>query len=360
MANADLVWVQGSNMAEAHPVGFQWVAEAKQRGAKLIHIDPRFTRTSALADKHVHIRAGSDIVLLGGLIHHMIENDLWFEDYVVHYTNAAHLIDEGFAGPEDLDGLFSGFDEETGGCDKTTWQYQQDPYEADGIAKDSTLQHPRCVFQVLKRHYSRYTPEMVEHMTGVSQKDFYYLANLLAENSGRERTTVMAYALGWTQHSMGAQFIRTAAILQLLMGNMGRPGGGIMALRGHATIQGSSDIPTLFNLLPGYLPFPVAGKHDTLNDYLNDAVPTDQKGFWSNGDAYMVSLLKAWFGDAATPENDFGYDYLPRLTGAHGTYQTLMGCLIKVSMVTLYWARILLWDRPMDVCSVWEWPILSG
>ena len=324
MANADLVWVQGSNMAEAHPVGFQWVAEAKQRGAKLIHIDPRFTRTSALADKHVHIRAGSDIVLLGGLIHHMIENDLWFEDYVVHYTNAAHLIDEEFAGPEDLDGLFSGFDEETGGYDKTTWQYQQDPYEADGIAKDSTLQHPRCVFQVLKRHYSRYTPEMVEHMTGVSQKDFYYLANLLAKNSGRERTTVMAYALGWTQHSMGAQFIRTAAILQLLMGNMGRPGGGIMALRGHATIQGSSDIPTLFNLLPGYLPFPVAGKHDTLNDYLNDAVPTDQKGFWSNGDAYMVSLLKAWFGDAATPENDFGYDYLPRLTGAHGTYQTLM------------------------------------
>src|SRR5699024_5748787 len=150
MANADLVWVQGSNMAEAHPVGFQWVAEAKQRGANLIHDEPRFTRTSALSVKHVHIRAGSVVVLLGCLIHHMLENDLWFEDYVVHYTNAAHLIDEGFAGPEDLDGLFSGFDEETGGYDKTTWQYQQDPYEADGIAKDSTLQHPRCVFQVLK------------------------------------------------------------------------------------------------------------------------------------------------------------------------------------------------------------------
>src|SRR5699024_6007811 len=142
--------------------------------------------------------------------------------------------------------------------------------------------------------------------------------------SGRERTTVMAYALGWTQHSMGAQFIRTAAILQLLMRNMGRPGGGIMALRGHATIHGSSDIPPLVSLLPGYLHFPLAGKHDTLNDYLNYSVPTDQKGFWSNGDAYMVSLLKAWFGDAATAENDFGYDYLPRLTGAHGTYQTLM------------------------------------
>lgn len=311
-------------MAEAHPVGFQWVAEAKQRGAKLIHVDPRFTRTSALADKHVHIRAGSDIVLLGGLIRYMIEHNLIFEDYVVHYTNAAHLVNEGFAGPEDLDGLFSGFDQDSGDYDRATWQYEHDPYEADGIAKDKTLQHPRSVFQILKQHYARYTPEMVEDMTGVAQEDFLYLANLLAENSGRGRTTVMAYALGWTQHSMGAQFIRTGAILQLLLGNMGRPGGGIMALRGHATIQGSSDIPTLFNLLPGYLPFPEAGKHDTLRDYLDDAVPKDQKGFWSNGDAYMVSLLKAWFGEDATEDNDFGYGYMPRLTGAHGTYQTLM------------------------------------
>jgi len=324
MANADLVWIQGSNMAEAHPVGFQWVAEAKARGAKLIHVDPRFTRTSAMADKHVHIRAGSDIALLGGLIRHMIENDLWFKEYVTHYTNAAHLVDEGFQDTEDLDGLFSGFDKDTGSYDKATWQYEKDPYEADGIAKDMTLQHPRSVFQILKRHYSRYTPEMVSDITGIKTEDFLELAELMAQNSGRERTTVMAYALGWTQHSMGSQFIRTAAILQLLLGNMGRPGGGIMALRGHATIQGSSDIPTLFNLLPGYLPFPVAGKHDTLRDYLDDAVPKDQKGFWSNGDAYMISLLKAWFGDDATEENDFGYHYMPRLTGAHGTYQTLM------------------------------------
>src|SRR5699024_1519054 len=248
MANADLVWVQGSNMAEAHPVGFQWVAEAKARGAKLVHVDPRFTRTSALADKHVHIRAGTDIALLGGLIRYMIENDLWFKEYVTHYTNAAHLVDEGFQDTEDLEGLFSGFDKNTGGYDKSTWQYEKDPYEADGIAKDMTLQHPRSVFQILRRHYSRYTPEMVADITGIKTEDFLEIADLFAKNSGRERTTVMAYALGWTQHSMGSQFIRTAAILQLLMGNMGRPGGGIMALRGHATIQGSSDIPTLFNL----------------------------------------------------------------------------------------------------------------
>ena len=171
MANADLVWIQGSNMAEAHPVGFQWVAEAKARGAKLVHVDPRFTRTSALADKHVHIRAGTDIALLGGLIRYMIENDLWFKEYVTHYTNAAHLVDDGFQDTEDLEGLFSGFDKDTGGYDKSTWQYEKDPYEADGIAKDMTLQHPRSVFQILRRHYSRYTPEMVADITGIKTED---------------------------------------------------------------------------------------------------------------------------------------------------------------------------------------------
>src|SRR5690625_3974317 len=324
MANADLIVIQGSNMAECHPVGYQWVTEAKARGAKIIHVDPRFTRTSAVADKHITIRVGTDIALLGGVIRHVIENDLYFKDYVLPYTNASFIISDDYEGPEDLDGLFSGFDEELQGYNNDTWQYVHDPEEPDGIAKDPTLQHPHSVFQILKRHYSRYTPEMVEDLCGISQEDFLYLADAFAEHSGRDRTTCMAYALGWTQHSLGPQFIRTASILQLLMGNMGRPGGGIMALRGHATIQGSTDIPTLFNLLPGYLPFPVAGKHDTLQDFFNNAVPKDQKGFWSNGDAYMVSLLKAWFGDAATAENDFGYDYLPRLTGAHGTYQTLM------------------------------------
>ena len=189
------------------------------------------------------------------------------------------------------------------------------------------MQHPRTVFQILKRHYARYTPDMVEDVCGISVENFDYLARAIVENSGRERTTCFAYAVGWTQHTLGAQFIRTSTILQLLMGNVGRPGSGIMALRGHASIQGSTDIPTLFNLLPGYLPMPKAGTHDTLGDYLDAVGSKKQKGFWANADTYMVSLLKAWWGDAARPDNDWAYDYLPRLTGPHGTYQTVMGML---------------------------------
>ncbi len=379
MANADCVIIQGSNMAECHPVGFQWVSEAKAKGARIIHIDPRFTRTSAIADTHVPLRAGTDVVLLGALINHVLSKDLYFHDYVVAYTNAATLINEDFVDTEDLGGIFSGFDPETGTYDTSSWSYaeRRDPEgsspgaggpageggdstdgkieEPDGddehgaskrsraaghelgaagaalehanVVRDETLQHPRSVFQILKRHYSRYTPEMVEEVCGIPVALFDEVARALTENSGRERTTCFAYALGWTQHSLGAQFIRTAAILQLLMGNMGRPGGGIMALRGHASIQGSTDIPTLFNILPGYLPMPMAGEHDNLQDYLSTISSPLQKGFWTEADAYTASLLKAWWGDAATPENDFCFDYLPKLTGAHGTYQTAMAML---------------------------------
>jgi formate dehydrogenase major subunit len=324
MANADCIVIQGSNMAECHPVGFQWVEEAKARGARLIHVDPRFTRTSAVSDKHIPIRAGSDVVLLGALINHIIAGELWFNEYVVAYTNAASLINENYRDAEDLGGLFSGFDPETGQYDQSTWAYQQ----ADGsVLRDDTLQHPQTVFQILKRHYARYNPEMVRDVCGISLDDFDYLARSIVENSGRERTTCFAYAVGWTQHSLGAQFIRTATILQLLMGNVGRPGSGIMALRGHASIQGSTDIPTLFNLLPGYLPMPKAGTHDTLAEYVDAVGSKKQKGFWANADNYMVSLLKAWWGDAATADNNWAYDYLPRLSGPHGTYQTVMGML---------------------------------
>ena len=373
MANADCVIIQGSNMAECHPVGFQWVSEAKARGARIIHVDPRFTRTSAIADTHVPLRAGTDVVLLGALINHVLTNDLYFHDYVVAYTNAATLINDEFVDTEDLGGVFSGFDPETGTYDTSSWSYAERPApeatspgasgpegedgqieEPSGdehgatqraraagqelgaagaalshadVIRDESLQHPRTVFQILKRHYSRYTPEMVQEVCGIPVELFEEVARALTENSGRERTTCFAYALGWTQHSLGAQFIRTAAILQLLMGNMGRPGGGIMALRGHASIQGSTDIPTLFNILPGYLPMPMAGEHDTLQDYLSSIASPLQKGFWTNADAYTASLLKAWWGDAATPENDFCYDYLPKLTGAHGTYQTALAML---------------------------------
>ena len=345
-------------MAECHPVAYQWVGEAKLKGAKVIHVDPRFTRTSATADKHIPIRAGSDIVLLGALINHVLSNDLWFTDYVVHYTNAAHLIREDFKDTEDLGGLFSGYDPTTGAYDPASWAYADgsqgtgvddwgdehgstasaraagDALGSGGpslehaeIRTDPTLQDPRTVFQILKRHFARYTPAMVADTCGIRVEDFDYLARAVTENSGRERTTAFVYAVGWTQHTLGAQFIRTAAILQLLLGNMGRPGGGVMAMRGHASIQGSTDIPTLYNILPGYLPMPMAGLHDTWAQYIDSIGSKSQKGFWADADAYAVSLLKSWWGDAATAENDWAFDYLPRISGAHGTYQTVLAML---------------------------------
>ena len=270
-------------MAEAHPVGFQWVMEAKARGAKVIHIDPRFTRTSAVADTFVPLRVGTDIVFLGGIINYVLQNELDFREYVVAYTNAATLVSEDFVDAEDLDGLFSGFDPETRTYDTESWQFATEEdearsqdhatqretatamqHETHGISssaghlRDDTLQHPRCVYQVLKRHYARYTPQMVAEACGVSPEQFLEVCEAWTQNSNRDRTTALVYSVGWTQHSVGVQYIRTGAILQLLLGNMGRPGGGILALRGHASIQGSTDIPTLFDLLPGYLPMPMA------------------------------------------------------------------------------------------------------
>lgn len=325
MANADCIVLMGGNMAEAHPVGFQWVIEAKERGATVIHVDPRFTRTSAVADRHIAIRAGSDVVLLGALINHVIADDRWFHDYVVAYTNAATLIDERFGDTEDLGGLFSGFDPDTGAYDPSTWAYELD--EDGQPRRDETLQHPRTVFRILQRHYARYTPAMVRDLCGIGLDDFEYLARAVTESSGRERTTCFGYATGWTQHTLGAQFIRTAAILQLLLGNVGRPGGGIMALRGHASIQGSTDIPTLFNLLPGYLPMPEVGRHDTFADWVAAIGSPQQKGYWADAERYAVNLLKAWWGDTATADNDWAFGYLPVLNGPAGTYQTTVDML---------------------------------
>jgi formate dehydrogenase major subunit len=335
-------------MAECHPVAFRWVMEAKNRGATIIHVDPRFTRTSAVSDLHVPIRPGSDIVFLGGIIRHVLEHERYFKDYVVHYTNAPTIIDERFKDTEDLDGVFSGLDPKTGKYEWDTWSYDgvegvvpatghkhlsaEPGTGGDQAAKrahemltrhqDPTLQHPRCVFQLLKRHFARYTPEMVEQACGIPQALFLEVAETLAKNSGRERTGAFCYAVGWTQHTVGVQYIRTAAILQLLLGNMGRPGGGIMALRGHASIQGSTDIPTLFNILPGYLAMPSAVLPDRgFAQYLrNQQSPT---GWWTEFPKYAVSLLKAWFGDAATRENDWLFDTLPRMTGDHSHMATV-------------------------------------
>ncbi|MBK4141701.1 molybdopterin-dependent oxidoreductase [Corynebacterium macginleyi] len=327
MANADCIVIEGSNMAECHPVGFQWVVEAKKRGARIIHVDPRYTRTSSFANRHIGIRGGTDVVLLGAVINYMLHNELYFRDYVVAYTNAPMIISADYQDTEELDGLFSGYNPETGTYVTDSWQYVQKPGGSSwNVERDDTLQHPNSVFQILKRHYARYTPQLVEETCGISQEDFYYLADSIAQNSDPEHTTCFAYALGFTQHTLGAQFIRTAAILQLLMGNVGRPGAGIMALRGHASIQGSTDIPTLFHSLPGYLPMPSVEKQ-TWSEFVDQIRDESQKGFWQIGENYAVSLMKSYWGDAANDENNWGYDLMPRISGAHSTYETLQAML---------------------------------
>lgn len=314
-------------MAECHPVGFQWVVEAKKRGARIIHVDPRYTRTSSFANRHIGIRGGTDVVLLGAVINYMLHNELYFRDYVVAYTNAPMIISADYQDTEELDGLFSGYNPETGTYVTDSWQYVQKPGGSSwNVERDDTLQHPNSVFQILKRHYARYTPQLVEETCGISQEDFYYLADSIAQNSDPEHTTCFAYALGFTQHTLGAQFIRTAAILQLLMGNVGRPGAGIMALRGHASIQGSTDIPTLFHSLPGYLPMPSVEKQ-TWSEFVDQIRDESQKGFWQIGENYAVSLMKSYWGDAANDENNWGYDLMPRISGAHSTYETLQAML---------------------------------
>ena len=335
-------------MAEAHPVGFRWVMKAKERGATVIHVDPRFSRTSALSDVHVPIRAGTDIAFLGGLIRHVLETKSYFEEYVLHYTNASTIIDERFRDAEDLGGVFSGFDPGSGTYDRTSWMYQGGEVAAaagerqhatqafeeqtgagmltGAVERDETLQHPRCVLQILRRHFARYTPEMVERVCGIDPELFGRVADSLVGNSGRERTTALVYAVGWTQHSSGVQMIRAASILQLLLGNVGRPGGGLMAERGHASIQGSTDVPTLYDLLPGYLHMPRAREQElTLADYVSAG--SSDRGWWVNFDKYVVSLLKAWFGDAATADNDYGFRHLPKISGNHSHFPTMLRAL---------------------------------
>jgi formate dehydrogenase major subunit len=360
VANSDCILIMGSNMAEAHPVGFRWPLKARERGAKIIHVDPRFTRTSALSDVYVGIRAGSDIAFLGGLINYVLTHDRWFKEYVLAYTNAANIIEEGFQDTEDLDGLFSGYNSEGRFYDgaKGHWGYEgsasdsvlsrlenlfkgggsqgehgvHGPGLMGGSAshtnprgaaveeprgqppQDLSLQHPRCVMQLLRRHFARYTPDLVAQVCGCTAEQVVQVAELLCANSGRERTSAIVYAVGWTQHTTGVQMIRAAGILQALLANMGRPGGGIMAMRGHASIQGSTDIPTLYDMLPGYLPQPIADKHhERLDSYIEyEGLKT---GYWANFRKFIVSLLKAWYGEAATAANDFHFDWLPRIDG---------------------------------------------
>ncbi|HCQ99511.1 MAG TPA: formate dehydrogenase-N subunit alpha [Acidobacteria bacterium] len=312
--NADVVLVMGANPAENHPCGFKWALEARdENNATLVTIDPRFTRTSAVADKHLQIRPGADIAVLGGLIRHLLTNDLHHADYVRAHTNASFLVSGEF-GFED--GLFSGFDEAASAYDKTSWSYQRG---SDGLVRrDLTLEDPRCVFQLLKQHYERYTPSMVAQISGCSEEKFLEMADIICSTGRADRVGTIMYAVGWTMHTVGSQIIRTGAMLQLLLGNIGRPGGGINALRGHANVQGATDHAIVAGILPGYLKVPTP-EQATLADHLEASTPqplvADTVNYWGNYPKFLVSQLKAWFGDSATAANEYGYQYLGKQDG---------------------------------------------
>jgi formate dehydrogenase major subunit len=339
--HADLILINGANPAEAHPVGFQWFVKAKLDptkgpgsggGAKLVHADPRYTRTSALSDIYLRIRTGTDAAYFGGLINYVLENKLYHEDYVKNYTNASFILNEKY---DFKDGLFSGYNAQTRSYDVSTWAYESTPPPqteqtkggqeeggqggtgADVFARrDMTLQHPRTVFQLMKKHYSRYTPEMVSSITGIPVDQFMQVAKLVGEMGKPEKVMTIVYAVGLTHHSPGGQMIRSGAVLQLLLGNMGRPGGGMNAERGHANIQGNTDHAISWEILPGYLRIPAPGQKN-LDDYVRvnapkKSDPNSWNFFGTNYRNFMVSLLKTWYGAKATKDNEYAYEYIPK------------------------------------------------
>jgi len=310
--NTDLVLIMGGNAAEAHPCGFKWVTEAKaHRGAKLVVVDPRFTRSAAVSDFYAPIRAGSDIAFLGGVINYLLSHDKIHHEYVKNYTDFSFLVKEDF-GFED--GIFSGYAPEKRSYDKSSWGYQ---IGEDGfVVTDPTLENPRCVYQLMKKHYSRYTPEMVSSICGTPKDAFLKVCEMIAETSAPDKTMTIMYALGWTQHSYGSQMIRTGAMVQLLLGNIGAPGGGMNALRGHSNIQGLTDLGLLSNLLPGYMTLPRDAEQDYetyIEKRASKPLRPGQLSYWSNYNKFFVSTMKAWWGDAASAENDWCYDWLPKL-----------------------------------------------
>jgi formate dehydrogenase major subunit len=316
--NADVVLAMGANPAENHPCGFKWTVEAKRtRNAKLVVVDPRFTRTAAVADIYAQLRPGTDIAFLNGIIRYAIENKRYADEYIKIHTNATYIISDryGFT-----DGLFSGFDEKQGTYDKTAWSYDAEE-KTETYSVDPTLQHPRCVFQLLRQHVSRYTPEVVERICGTPKADFLKVAEVVTSSYPNDRVGTITYALGWTQHSVGVQMIRAAATLQLLLGNVGRPGGGVNAMRGHSNIQGATDMGGTFEILSGYLATPRSELTD-LATYLQVVTPRTLNdkpwatmNYWQNYPKFMVSLLKSTYGAKATKDNDFGYGWLPKSDG---------------------------------------------
>lgn len=310
--NTDLVLIIGGNAAEAHPCGFKWVTEAKaHRGAKLIVVDPRFTRSAAVADVYVPIRAGTDIAFLGGVINHLLSNDKIHHEYVMNYTDFTFIVKPEFA---INNGIYSGYNPETRKYDKSSWDYERGE---DGYVKtDPTLKHPRCVYNVMKAHYSRYTPEMVERVCGTPKEKFLQVADMIASTASPTRVMTIMYALGWTQHTIGAQMIRCGAMVQLLLGNIGVAGGGMNALRGHSNIQGLTDLGLMSDLLTGYLGLPREADQDYQQWITTKALKPLRPmswSYWQNYPKFHVSLMKSWWGDAANAGNNWAYDYLPKL-----------------------------------------------
>ena len=314
LQNSDVILVMGANPASNHPISMKWVMKAKARGAKLVCVDPRFTQTATVADLYAPIRSGTDIAFLGGLINHLLSNDLFLKEYVINYTDAPFLVHPDFLMPGDLGGIFSGHDTETSKYDRETWAFQLDE---NGVPKrDLTLQDPNCVFQLLKKHYSRYTLDMVTQITGTPRDKVLAVWDVIASTHKPDRVATVCYAMGWTQHTVGVQNIRAFSIIQLLLGNMGMAGGGVNALRGEGNVQGSTDHGLLYHVVTGYLPTPVATLQ-SLPDYIEKHTPTTNEtrsvNWWGNRGKYITSYLKAMYGDAATPENGFGYDLMPKL-----------------------------------------------
>src|SRR5438445_3208629 len=318
--NADVILIMGSNAAETHPCGFKWAIEAKKnRNAKLVSVDPRYTRTSAVSDLYAPLRPGTDIAFLNGIMRYALTTGRFHEEYVRIHTNGPYVIGEKY---DFKDGLFSGYDGTKGEYDKNAWQYEADP-KTKAYMVDAEMKHPRCVLQLLKKHVDRYTPEMVEKICGTPKDQFLKVAEIVTSTGNAARAGTIMYALGWTQHSTGVQIIRAAATLQLLLGNVGRPGGGVNALRGHSNIQGATDTAGTFEILTAYLATPRSELTD-LQTYLKVVTPKtlngtawDSVNYWSNYPKFMVSLLKALYGKTAANDNDWGYQWLPKTVGNH-------------------------------------------
>ena len=321
--NADVVLIIGSNAAEHHPVSFKWIMRAKDNGAALIHVDPKFSRTSARCDYHVPLRSGTDIAFLGGMVNYILESNSYFHDYVVNYTNASFIVGKGY---DFKDGLFSGYDAKARKYDQSKWGFEKGP---DGAPlRDATLKHERCVFNLMKKHYSRYTLKNVSDITGVSEENLLKVYKQFSATGKPDKAGTILYALGWTQHTVGVQNIRCSTLVQLLLGNIGVAGGGINALRGEPNVQGSTDHALLYHVLPGYIGLPLA-PWQTLAQFNKANTPVtkipNSANWWGNRPKYFASLLKGWFGEEAKPENDFCYGLLPKgEPGADYSYMYVM------------------------------------